>query len=174
MATATWIKDLLEQRGVAFEEMHHRTVFTAQEVAQSDHVSGHRVAKVVVILADDRPVELIIPASRRVVLEKVRQMLGARQVMLASEAEMNRIFDGVETGAIPALRHWNGVEVIMDETLRTDGEIVLQGGTHQDAVQLGFNDWYQMVQPRIGFFSEPENALGGQPFLDREDFGPWS
>ena len=174
MATATWIKDLLEQRGVAFEEMHHREVFTAQEVAQSDHVSGHRVAKVVVILADDRPVELVLPASRRVVLGKVQRMLGARQVMLASEAEMNWIFDDVETGAIPALRHWNGVEVIMDESLRTNGEIVLQGGTHQDTVQLGFNDWYQMVQPRIGFFSEPENTQSSQPFLDREDFGAWS
>lgn len=171
MATATWIRNLLEQRGVAFEEMHHREVFTAQEVAQSEHVSGHRLAKVVVVIADGRPIELVIPASRRVILEKVQQMLGARQVMLASEAEMDRIFNDVETGAIPALRHWKEVEVIMDETMRTDGEIVLQGGTHQDTVQLKFNDWYQMVQPRIGFFTEPENVMCSRPFLDREDFG---
>ena len=87
MATATWIRNLLEQRGVAFEEKHHREVFTAQEVAQDEHVSGHRLAKVVVVIADGRPFELVIPASRRVVLEKVQQMFGARQVMLASEAE---------------------------------------------------------------------------------------
>ena len=171
MATATWIRNLLEQRGVAFEEMHHREVFTAQEVAQDEHVSGHRVAKVVVVIADGRPIELVIPASRRVILEKVQQMLGARQVMLASEAEMDRIFNDVETGAIPALRHWEEVEVIMDETMRTDGEIVLMGGTHQDTVQLKFNDWYEMVQPRIGFFTEPENVMGSRPFSDREDFG---
>ena len=59
----------------------------------------------------------------------------------------------------------------MDETMRTDGEIVLMGGTHQDTVQLKFNDWYEMVQPRIGFFTEPENVMGSRPFLDREDFG---
>ena len=94
--------------------------------------------------------------------------------MLASEAEMDRIFDDVETGAIPALRHWDGVEVIMDETMRTDGDIIIQGGTHCDTVRLKFNDWYEMVVPRVGFFTEPDTALGSRPLLDRDDFGPWS
>src|SRR4051794_27437822 len=109
MATATWIKDLLQERGVAFAEEQHREVFTAQEVAQSEHVSGHRLAKVVAVIAYGRPVELVVPASRRVILEEVERMLGAREVRLASEAEMDRIFGGIETGAIPALRHWKDV-----------------------------------------------------------------
>jgi Ala-tRNA(Pro) deacylase len=171
MATATWIKDLLEQRGVPFEEMHHREVFTAQEVAQSEHISGHRLAKVVVVIADGRPVELVVPASRRVILEKVQQMLGAKQLRLASEAEMDRIFDDVETGAIPALRHWKQVEVVMDEAMKVDGEIVLQGGTHQDTVRLKFGDWYNLVQPKVGSFTELENLASGRPFSDREDLG---
>src|SRR3712207_7396677 len=43
-------------------------------------VSGHRVAKVVGVLADGRPVELILPASRRVMLDRVREVLGAAEV----------------------------------------------------------------------------------------------
>lgn len=171
MATATWIKDLLEEQGVAFEEMHHREVFTAQEVAQSEHVSGHRLAKVVIVIADGQPVELVIPASRRVVLEKIQRMLGAHQVRLASEAELDRIFTDVETGAIPALRHWNNVDVIMDESMKVDGDIVLQGGTHQDTVRLSFNDWYGMVRPRVGSFTELENLAAERDFDDREDIG---
>jgi Ala-tRNA(Pro) deacylase len=146
---------MLDQQGVAFEETHHREVFTSQEVAQSEHISGHILAKVVAVVADGRVVELVLPASRQVVLEKVRQMLGAEQVRLASEAEMDRVFDDVETGAIPALRHWKGVDVIMDESMRTDGPIVLQGGTHQDTIRLDFRDWYHLVQPRVGDFTEP-------------------
>ncbi len=171
MATATWIKNMLEQRGVAFKETHHREVFTAQEVAQSEHISGHRMAKVVVVIADGRPIELVLPASRRVILEKVQEMLGTRHVRLASEAEMDRIFNDIETGAIPALRHWKDVEVIMDEAMETDGEIVLQGGTHEDTVQLRFRDWYDMVQPRVGAFTELENLAGNRPFSDRDDIG---
>jgi Ala-tRNA(Pro) deacylase len=172
MATTTWIKDLLERRGVSFEETHHRAVFTAQEVAQSEHVSGHRLAKVVVIMADGRPFELVVPASRRIILEKIQTMLGAEEVRLASEAEMDRIFDDVETGAIPALRHWKDVEVIMDDSMKIDGDVILQAGTHQDTVRLRFQDWYRVVQPRVGSFTELENELGNRMFFDREDIGP--
>ena len=79
MATATWIKNELEERGVTFEELHHREVFTTQEVAQSEHISGHRVAKVVIAMADGRPIELVLPASRRIVLEQVRQLWALRK-----------------------------------------------------------------------------------------------
>lgn len=174
MATATWIKNELEQRGIVFEEIPHREVFTSQEVAQSEHVSGHRLAKVVAVIADGRPIELVLPASRRVVMEKVQQMLGVDQLRLASEAEMDQIFNDVDTGAIPAMRHWQGVEVIMDESMRVDGEIILQGGTHRDTVRLAFSDWYNMVQPRVGAFTELDNMAGSRSFSDREDLATGS
>jgi hypothetical protein len=44
MATATWIRDELEQHRIANEELHHPDAYTAQELAQREHVSGHRVA----------------------------------------------------------------------------------------------------------------------------------
>jgi len=169
MATATWIKNELEQRGIAFKEIPHREVFTSQEVAQSEHISGHRLAKVVVIIADGCPIELVVPASRRVVLEKAQQMLGCDQVRLASEAELDQIFNDVDTGALPALRHWQGVEVIMDESMRVNGEITLLGGTHRDTVRLAFSDWYNMVQPRVGSFTELDSLAGGRSLSDRED-----
>src|SRR5437867_3528453 len=78
MATATWIREDLDQRGIAYEELHHPEAYTAQEVAQREHVSGHRVAKVVCIMADGQPIELILPASRRVQLDWVRKLLGAQ------------------------------------------------------------------------------------------------
>ena len=98
-------------------------------------------------------------------------MLGAHQLRLASEAEMDKIFNDVETGAIPALRHWSQVEVIMDESMKIDGDIMLQGGTHQDTVRLKFSDWYNLVQPKVGSFTELENLARGRSFSEREDLG---
>src|SRR5262249_23803043 len=72
-AAATWIRNELEQGGVAYQERHHPEVFTAQAVAQQEHVSGHGVAKVVGVMADGTPIELILPASRRVRLDWVRE-----------------------------------------------------------------------------------------------------
>jgi len=146
---------MLELRGIAFEELHHPQVFTAQEVAQREHVSGHRIAKVVVVMVDGRPVELILPASRHVNLDKVQKVLNASEVRLASEAEMEQQFTDCEPGAIPALRHWKDVPVLMDRSLPVEDFIVFRAGTHSDAVKLSFRDWYEMVQPQVATFSEP-------------------
>jgi len=159
MATATWVKDML--KGASFEELHHDDAYTAQAVAQREHVTGHRVAKVVVAMADHRPVELILPASRRVLLDRVKAILGAGEVRLAREEEIERHFNDCETGAIPALRHWPGVEILMDRTLRNPGDIVFQAGTHRDAVRMNFDDWFEIVRPRIEDFSEI-------PFVSRD------
>jgi Ala-tRNA(Pro) deacylase len=168
MATATWIKNELEQQGVAYEETHHPEVFTSQAVAQCEHISGHHMAKVVAVMADGRPVELILPASRQVVLDRVRDMLGASDVRLASEDELTRCFTDCEPGAIPALRHWSGVDVYMDETMKVEGDVLFQAGTHSDAIRMRFADWFRMVQPRMGSFSELARSVPREGWDDEE------
>jgi Ala-tRNA(Pro) deacylase len=156
MATPSWIQKMLDLRGIPYTELHHPEVYTAQQVAQREHVSGHRVAKVVVVIADSKPVELILPASRHVNLEHVRTVLHAQEVRLASEEEMARFFTECEVGAIPALRHWKDVDVLMDRSLNVEGHIVFQAGTHADAIRLRFDDWFALVRPQTAAFSEPE------------------
>jgi Ala-tRNA(Pro) deacylase len=155
MATPQWIRESLEGRGIPYRELHHPRAYTAQEVAQREHISGHQVAKVVVVMADGRPMELILPASRRVVLERLRQVLGTRDVRLATETEMERWFTDCEVGAMPPLRHWKNIEVLMDSTLSASDDILFQAGTHEDAVLLRFSDWQKVVNPRVETFSEP-------------------
>jgi Ala-tRNA(Pro) deacylase len=165
MSTATWIRNELEQHHLAFDEMRHREAFTAQAVAQHEHISGHHVAKVVIVLADGRPIELVLPASRRVLLDRVKAILRADEVRLASEEEMDRYFPDCERGAMPPLRHWEGVEVMMDGTLQTGGTIVFQAGTHCDAVRMSFDDWFRLVNPRVEWFSVLTN--------EEPDAGEW-
>ncbi len=156
MSTATWVRSELEQSGVAFEETQHDEAYTAQSLAQREHFRGHRVAKVVVAMVDGRPVELILPASRRVALDRVKRLLGAQEVRLATEEEMARQFGDCETGAIPPLRHWQNVEVLMDTAMQVPGNILFPAGTHRDAVSMRFEDWFRVVNPPVASFSEAD------------------
>src|SRR6516165_5679768 len=155
MASPLWIRKMLDLRGISFEELRHPDAYTAQGVAQREHISGHRVAKVVVVMAEGRPVELILPASRHVDLDRVRTVLNTNDARLATEEEMERYFSDCEVGTIPPLRHWKDVTVLMDRSLKVEGAILFQAGTHQDAVRLNFQDWYEMVNPQAATFSEP-------------------
>lgn len=168
MATLAWIKSALDRRGIRYQEVRHSAVYSAQELAHAEHVSGHRVAKVVVVLADGHPAELILPASRQVVFAEVARVLGAKEVRLATEPELAKLFADCEVGAVPALPHAKGVKVLLDEALAGPGEILFQAGTHQDAIKLNFEDWLKVATPRIDSFSEPlqephAEQLRGEP-----------
>ena len=139
MATPGWIRTMLQLRGIPFEELHHSEAYTAQQLAQREHFSGHRVAKVVVVMVDGRPVELVLPASRHVNVDRVRAILAANDVRLATEEEMEKFFSDCELGAIPPLRHWEKVDVLMDRLLNVEGDILFQAGTHADAIRLNFS-----------------------------------
>ncbi len=156
----SWIRQILNKRHIPFQELHHEQAFTAQEVAGLEHVSGHRVAKVVIVILDGRPAELVLPASRRVDLDRVREALHAQEARFASEQEMEQCFCDAEPGAIPPLRReeWQNVPVVMDETMRVEGEVIFQAGTHTDAVRIHFADWFNLVQPRVERFSVADST----------------
>jgi Ala-tRNA(Pro) deacylase len=155
MTAQNWVRQILHKRRISFQEVHHAEGFTSQEVARQTHVSGHRLAKVVIAMADGLPVELVLPATRHVVMDRLRKVLNAHDVRFATEHEIERYFADVQPGAIPPLPHrqWHEVPVIMDEAMKVDGDLLIQAGTHSDAVRLPFDDWFKLVKPRVEQFS---------------------
>ena len=149
-----WIASTLEAEHVPFRIRHHRPCFTAQEVAAAEHVSGHRLAKVVAVMADEEMVFVVLPASRRLDLRAVSKSLSCGHCRLATEQEMAERFPDCEVGAIPPLPHAGGVTILADKRLaETDGPLVFQAGTHEDAIELSPADWQRIAHPRMGQFA---------------------
>lgn len=145
---------MLEKRGVAYESLHHRVALTARVEAHGKHIGGDCLAKVVMIIADRVPVQLILPASRSVVLDRVRKLLAADSIRLASEVEMERLFTDCAARSIPPLRRWKGVVVLMDFSMAGTRHLIFQAGGHEDTIRLIFQDWFELVSPGVAFFTE--------------------
>ncbi len=157
MSVPQWVETELKQGGAAFRERQHRQRFTTQEVAAEEHVSGKRMAKVVILMADDRLISVVVPAPAHVNLEAVRRTVGAQKCRLASEQEIASHFNDCEVGAIPPLRHWPDVNLLADRQLSTlAGRMCFQAGTHEDAIEMDGSEWRRIAQPRIGDFTTPK------------------
>lgn len=143
----------LRGQGVAYESRHHPLAYTAQEVAAAEHVPGRTLAKVVIAKADDRMVMLALPAPYRVDLEKLRGVLGAKQVRLAREEEFVGLFPDCEVGAMPAFGNLYGLPVYVDKALAEGERIVLQAGTHTETIALSYADFRRLVAPTEGDFA---------------------
>ena len=102
----------LREQGVPFQTQHHPIAFTAQEVAASEHVPGRMVVKVVMVVADGKPVMLALRATDRVDLSRVRSLLGVSEARLAEEREFSALFPDTVT---PRLTR-SGLAVILVAT----------------------------------------------------------
>lgn len=139
----------LHSNHVYFETQHHRTAYTAQDVAASEHVPGQFVAKVVIAVADGEMIMLVLPADHRADLTKVSTALGVREVRLAHERDFAGIFPDCELGAMPPFGNLYDLPVYVDQTLTQDPMIVFQAGTHTETMRMTYADFARLVKPTV-------------------------
>lgn len=143
----------LRENRAPFQVHHHPPAYTAQAVAQSEHVSGRLVVKVVMAFANGQMVMLTLPAHLRVDLAKVAAAIGTREARLAREDEFADKFPDCEVGAMPPFGNLYGLPTYADTELSRDETIVFQAGTHQDTVHMKYADFERLVKPVVADFA---------------------
>ena len=148
------LEALLRGQKVSYETQHHPVAYTAQEVAASEHVSGELVVKVVMVLADGELVMTAVPAPYHLNLDRLRTVLSAQEVRLATEDEFAGTFPDCEIGAMPPFGYLYGVPLYADASLTEDESIYFNAGTHTDTMSMRYDDYARIVQPSVADFAE--------------------
>jgi Ala-tRNA(Pro) deacylase len=147
------LQSYLDRFNVEYEVTEHPAAYTAQGLAQAEHVSGHRVIKPVLVECDGQMVLCALPACDRVDLEALRDDLDAERVRLADEEVLKRVFVDCEVGAEPPIGALFGLPTIADESLLAQDKVTFQAGTHHEAVTMSMDDYRRLAQPGIGRFA---------------------
>lgn len=143
------LREMLEERGIQYQWSHHDPAFTAQDLAHRLHTTGHAVVKPVLVQADGRFVICAVPASRKVDVSLVKDFLDARDVHLASEAQLKQVCKDCELGAEPPIGTLFHVSTILDEHLADQRTLTFQAGTHRDAVTMSLGDFVRLADPMV-------------------------
>jgi Ala-tRNA(Pro) deacylase len=142
----------LQENEIAYQRQHHPKAFTAEEVAESEHLPGQKMAKVVMVIAEGNLVMLVLPASEVVNLDRLVQILDVSEVRLASEEEFVPVFLDCEAGAMPPFGNLYDLPVYVDTKLAEQDVIVFQAGTATETISLKFRDFVRLVQPIVATF----------------------
>lgn len=143
------LETMLQQHRVPFERHVHSTTFTSQELADAAHVSGEMVAKPVIVKGRSGYAMCVLAACDHLDLDKVGTVLGEEGVQLATENEMKSLFPGCEIGAEPPVGSLFGMKTIMDRRLRQDKRLIMQAGSHTEAMELSREDWERLCEPTV-------------------------
>jgi Ala-tRNA(Pro) deacylase len=155
------VKKFLGEQHVAYSVLPHRPAYTAQEEAAAAHVPGHRWAKTVACVGDQRPLLAMVPASAFVDFDRLREIAGVQEIRLASEREFEPLYPDCEVGAMPPLGPLYGQPVFVDRSLAS-GDIVFDAGSHTDAIKVRYDDFARAVHPTVGDFGRTRRILTGQ------------
>ena len=152
MALLPCLADILKRERVPYLTLRHPPAFTAPELSAIAHIPGRRSAKVVICIADGRPVQAVVPAHHSVDLEALRQLARAVSLRLANEDEIARLYPEFEVGAMPPFGMMHGHRVYVERCFVGEPEMVFNAGTHTDSLCMHFGDFADIVRPVVGTF----------------------
>ena len=152
MAIAASIVELLRRERIPYTWFRHTVSYTAQEEAAVSHIQGHAWAKVVICMADDQPVEAVLPAHYKIDLEQLRALAGVTMLRLATESELAQLYPDLEVGAMPPFGAVWGRRVFVERCLVGEPEMVFNAGTHTDAIRMHYWDFAELAKPCVGTF----------------------
>ncbi len=141
------IQDFLRSRNIPFQVLLHPPVPSATRRAQSLHISGHRVAKAVLIRAEEQFVLAVLPATCRIDLDRLAQVMGCSSVRLATEDEAQNTFFDCEIGACPPFGKIYGVDTWVDARLVDAKEIVVEANLRHEDMRLLVQDYLSIEKP---------------------------
>ncbi len=143
------LKEYLDSNKVKYTCITHSPAYTAQEIAQSAHVSGDTLAKTVIIKLNGKMAMVVLPATMKVNFAMLQKELGNDSVVLADEFEFKDKFPGCEPGAMPPFGNLYDMEVYVAKRLSHDETIAFNAGSHTELIQLSYKDFADLAKPTV-------------------------
>ena len=147
------LKEFLDANQVKYVCLTHSKAYTAQEVAESAHIPGRAMAKVVILDLDGELAMAVLPADCKVVAQDLHDITGTDHVRFASENRFKSRFPDCEIGAMPPFGNLYGMKVFAAESLGENAEIAFNAGSHEEVIKLKYADFERLVQPMVMNFT---------------------
>jgi Ala-tRNA(Pro) deacylase len=146
----------LEAQGVEYELLPHRHTESALAEAEALGVDPADVAKTLVVATAEGYVRAVLPASERLDLRKLRELLGEgkKEVHLASEDDLARDYGEFDLGAVPPFGGSRRDPVVIDQRLTARESIVLEAGSHDESIRIGRTDLIRVTEAQVADISE--------------------
>jgi Ala-tRNA(Pro) deacylase len=144
MSIAARVKWFLDVNRVHYDVVFHPYTETSEATAREAEIPVGKLAKAVLLEDETGYVMPIVPASRRLDLDKVQRQL-KRELRLASEQDAEMLFFDCESGAIPAMGIAYGIPTIIDDELLGLGDIYFEWGDHVDLVHMDGAVFFSLI-----------------------------
>ena len=131
------LTEALEQAGVDYELLEHAPTDRASDEAKALGLSPNEVVKTIVVATGEGSYRVLLPASDRINMHKLREALEAgNELHLLTEEALRSEYPEFELGAVPPLGGRRD-GVIVDRRVAGLDRVVFEAGSHDRSVRVG-------------------------------------
>lgn len=153
MAIPKKTKSYLDKKMAKYDELTHKTVYTAYDVAQTLRKELKEIAKNLLVATDKAYIIAVVPAHMRIDLGKLKKALKAKKVSIPKEKVMVKVFK-VKPGTMTAFGGLHKVEVWADKSLLKVKDVILSAGTFTDSIRMKTKDFIELEQAKLASFAK--------------------
>jgi Ala-tRNA(Pro) deacylase len=138
-------------------------VFTSLQEARELGVAAEAVLKTVALYSGGKYVLAVVPASRRLDVPLVREMLEDPAARLATEAELAVDFPGYELGALPPLGSLLGVPLLVDPEVLEHELVMFAAGIETESIRVAVAGLFRNEPLAVLPLTRRDGRASGEP-----------
>ncbi len=142
------VKDYLDKQGIDYDEISHKVVYTAYDAARTLKRELKEIAKNLLVQADKTYALVIVPADKRINLDKLKKVLGVKRVSIPKEQAMIKILK-IKPGSLTSFGKLHQLEVVVDKAMVSTKKAVFSAGSLTDSVFMKVKDFLQLEEAKI-------------------------
>ncbi|MDQ6971390.1 MAG: YbaK/EbsC family protein [Mariprofundaceae bacterium] len=145
MPIANTLKRYLDSSKIQYDVVSHPFSRTSMETAEAAKVSGHQLAKGVILKDGQGYLMAVLPSPLHVQIITLNELTG-RNLELVEEDEVGRLFSDCDLGAIPPVGDAYQLEVVLDSTLLDEESIYFEAGDHRELIRVNEDDFQKLLK----------------------------
>lgn len=145
MAVAKTVVDYLDQRAVPYTVVAHPPTPSTRDTASQTHLPPESIAKGVVLWDHYGYVMAVLPANRYLNVQTLNRKL-RRDLRLADEQTLHRMFRDCALGAIPPLGPAYGMLTVVDDHLVGQAQIYFEAGDHEELIRVSGEEFLALLR----------------------------
>lgn len=153
MAIPAKVKNFLEKYGIGHEILKHKTVYTAFDAAQTMGAKVSDIAKTLALKADKKYILVVVPANRKINLDKLKKTLGAKKIEIVKEVDVQKIFK-IKAGRLLPFGTFHKVPVYVDKMLLKSKVVIVSAGSFTESLRIKVSELLGQGAEAIVSFSK--------------------
>lgn len=162
MAISKKLEKFLNDHGINYDVLEHKTVYTAFDAAQTLKKKLSEISKSLLMKADKKYILIVMPASHKADLQKLKKILKVKDLEIVQEKEMAQALN-IKPGAVTPFGKFHNLPVYVDKALLKSKLIVASTGSFTESVLMKAKDLLETGVDSVENFAKTHNYKINNP-----------